>query len=155
MLRLKIKEVLETQGKKSPQNWLIQYCNLTFAKAYNLVNNKQKSIAFEDLSKMCRELDCTPNDLFWWDNSSKMPLKEWHPCISKLVKPSQNSNWVKEIEELDPARVEILKQQMALLKQEKENEAKMIKKEVVNNQLMETADAKLGETVNKTEDSEI
>lgn len=38
-LMLKLKPFLMAQGKKKPQAWLQKYCNLTFTKAYNLINN--------------------------------------------------------------------------------------------------------------------
>ena len=109
MLKLKLKEVLLAQGKQNPQAWLQKHCDLSYMKAHKLVNNKQKSIAFEDLSKICNVLECTPDDLFWWDNAKRHKVTEWHPCILKLTKPSKDVDWTKRIETLDMERVETLK----------------------------------------------
>ena len=76
MLKLKLKEILLAQGKKSPQAWLQENCKLTRMKAYKLVNHKQKSIAYDDLSRICIALECTPDALFWWDNSKKLKVMD-------------------------------------------------------------------------------
>ncbi|MDP2175932.1 MAG: helix-turn-helix transcriptional regulator [Bacteroidota bacterium] len=119
MLKLKIKEVLLSQGKKNPQAWLQKHCNITKAKCYNLIHHKQKSIAFEDLSKICKELNCTPNDLFWWDTTKKTVLPVWHDCITKLSKPTKDENWTARIEGLDLAQVEELKKTMERFEKER------------------------------------
>jgi len=124
MLKLKIKEVLLAQGKKNPQAWLQNNCNITKIKAHNLINNKQKSIAFADLSKICGVLDCTPNELFWWDNAVKPKVAEWHVCMVKLTKPRKDANWTVRIEGLNPERVEALENYMDALEAEKINENK-------------------------------
>ena len=130
MLKLKLKEILLAQGKKSPQAWLQENCKLTKTKANNLINHKQKSIAFEDLSRICIALECTPDELFWWDNSKKLKVAEWHPLSSKLSLPEKHANWTKRIEGLNPARVEALKNFMVSLETEKINESKAIFQEV-------------------------
>ena len=130
MLKLKLKEILLAQGKKSPQAWLQENCKLTRMKAYKLVNHKQKSIAYDDLSRICIALECTPDALFWWDNSKKLKVMEWHPLTTKLVKPDKEADWTKRIEGLNPERVEVLKNLMIKLETEKINETKAIFNEV-------------------------
>ena len=130
MLKLKLKEILLAQGKKSPQAWLQENCNLTKIKAHNLINHKQKSIAFEDLSRICIALECTPDALFWFDNSKKLKVMEWHPLSFKLTIPDKEANWTRRIEGLNPERVEALKNFMVSLETEKINETKAIFQEV-------------------------
>jgi len=130
MLKLKIKQVLLALGNKSPQGWLQTYCNMTQSKAYNLVNGKQKSISFADLSKICNVLQCTPDELFWWDNSAKSTIMEWHPCIIKLAKPDKEANWMLRVGGLNPDRVETLKNFMLTLEAERINESKTVFQEV-------------------------
>jgi|GEM_PF-924983 len=130
MLKLKLKQVLLAQGKKSPQAWLQENCSMTQSKAHNLVNNKQKSIAFEDLGKICRVLQCTPDELFWWENTKRTQIEEWHPCRVKLIEPDKAANWTVRIEGLNPDRVEALKQFMITLETEKRTETKVAYDEV-------------------------
>jgi len=124
MLKLKIKQVLLAQGKQNPQVWLQTHCGLTYRKAFNIINNKQKSIAFADLSNICSVLDCTPDELFWWDNAVKPKVAEWHVCMVKLNKPRKDANWTKRIEGLNPDRVESLENYMDALETDKINENK-------------------------------
>lgn len=35
----------------------------------NMVNNRTKSIRFENIETICRLLDCTPNELFLIDDN--------------------------------------------------------------------------------------
>ena len=85
MLTLKLKEVLAQNGKLEPYRWLTRLCGLSKAKATNLLNLKQKSIAFKDLSKLCEALQCTPNDLFYWKETPGYPLLESHPMRTQLT----------------------------------------------------------------------
>ena len=126
MLKLKLKHVLLSQGRQHPTAWLQKNCNMTFSKAHNLVNNKQKSIAFEDLSKICSVLECTPDELFWWDDTKKKRLHEWHPIKAKLITPAKDSNWASRVEGLNPDRVEALKKYLLTLETEKMAEARKI-----------------------------
>lgn len=130
MLKLKLKQVLLAQGKTKPINWLRKHCGLTYRKAFNLVHNKQKSIAFEDLSKICSVMECTPNELFWWDNSTKHKVMEWHPCRAQLHEPSKDSNWILRVQGLNPDRVEVLQKTLEELELAKINEAKKIANEL-------------------------
>lgn len=127
MLKLKLKEILLAQGKLKPQAWLQTYCGFTQAKAHNLINLKQKSIAFADLSKICAVLNCTPDELFWWDNTKRGHVDEGHPCRVKLIAPSKDANWTKRIGDLNPDRVDALKKFMEKLETEKDDERNIIK----------------------------
>lgn len=67
MLRLKVLELLEEQGKT--KYWLYKQLGMSYQNFNNMVLNKTKSIRYETLETMCQLLDCTPNDLFVidWD----------------------------------------------------------------------------------------
>lgn len=67
MLRLKVLELLEEQGKT--KYWLYKQLGMSYQNFNNMVLNKTKSIRYETLETMCQLLDCTPNDLFMidWD----------------------------------------------------------------------------------------
>ena len=105
MLHFKVKEILEASGKKFPSAWLVKHCGFSLPKAHNIVNNKQKSINLKDFSKLCENLNCTPNDLMYWDQSKFNPLLDSHPCITKLTKPTKNSNWFTIFSKLPPDKI--------------------------------------------------
>ena len=61
MIKITINEVLEEKGRT--KYWLIKETELNFHTVTNLVKNKTTSIKFETLEKICKALDCTPNDI--------------------------------------------------------------------------------------------
>jgi len=105
MLKFKIKEVLEASGKLHPGNWLMKNSGLGEGKSYKLVNSLQKSISLEDLSKLCRILNCTPNDLLYWEQTAQNRLPTDHPCLLNLEKPIKNGDWNSIFRKMSPDKV--------------------------------------------------
>ncbi len=62
MITLKVLELLESKGKT--KYWLYKQLGMSYQNFSNMINNKTKSIRYENIETMCRLLDCTPNDLF-------------------------------------------------------------------------------------------
>ena len=61
MIRLKALELLEKKGKT--KYWLYKQLGMSYQNFSNMVNNKTKSIRYENIETMCLLLECTPNDL--------------------------------------------------------------------------------------------
>lgn len=61
-MKFRILEILKEKGKT--KYWLYIRLGLSYQNFTNLVNNKTKSIKFENLKSLCDILECTPNDLF-------------------------------------------------------------------------------------------
>lgn len=61
MVKIKIDKVLEEKGKT--KYWLIKESELNFHTVTNLVKNKTTGIQFDTLEKICKTLECTPNDI--------------------------------------------------------------------------------------------
>ena len=61
-MKLRILEILKEKGKT--KYWLYIQLGLSYQNFNNIVNNKTKSIKFENLKAICDILECTPNDLF-------------------------------------------------------------------------------------------
>lgn len=102
MLKYKIKERIVTQGNLKPYAYLRKFCQFGQGKAFNILSGKQKAINIDDLSTLCENLWCTPNDLFYWDNtpSSRLPLD--HPCITELKPPTEFGDWPMVFKKLRP-----------------------------------------------------
>ena len=62
MLRLKVVELLEQQGKT--KYWLYKQLGMSYQNFNRMANNKTKSIRYEMIETLCQVLECTPNDLF-------------------------------------------------------------------------------------------
>lgn len=66
MLELNVLEILKKKEKS--KYWLFNELNQISTMSYtnfnNIVENKTKSIKYENIEKFCNILDCEPNDLF-------------------------------------------------------------------------------------------
>ena len=66
MLKLNVLEILKKQGKTKYWlfNQLNQFGNMSYTNFNNIISNKTKSIKYENIEKLCKILNCQPNDLF-------------------------------------------------------------------------------------------
>lgn len=61
-----LKEYLEQHDKSV--YWLIKEANLSHKAGYDLVNGITKGIQFDTLEKICKALNCLPNDILKIDS---------------------------------------------------------------------------------------
>lgn len=61
MVHLQIKELL--RKNKKTKYWLVKNLEMSYQSVTDLMENKTKGIKFETLEKLCKVLECTPNDL--------------------------------------------------------------------------------------------
>ena len=113
MLKLKLKEMMAMQGIAKPTTWLSKTIGISYTKALRMLNNEHQTIALKDMSEICNLLQCTPNDLFYWDNA-KEKLHPSHPCVQQLVAPPKNAEWKKIFNQLPPSSMSKLRD-LALL----------------------------------------
>lgn len=69
-MKLKLKELLEVNNKSV--YWLKTKTNISHATIYKMVNNQTTIIAFKNLEKICKVLNCTPNDVFDFTDKGEM-----------------------------------------------------------------------------------
>ena len=62
MVSLRINEILKKKDKTS--YWLAKQCDISQNNMLKICNGETTSIRFETLEKICKALDCTPNDVF-------------------------------------------------------------------------------------------
>lgn len=62
MVTLNIKEILKKKGKT--KYWLVKNMEMGYQTIDDMMNNNTKGIRFETIDKLCKVLECTPNDLF-------------------------------------------------------------------------------------------
>ena len=66
MIELNVDKLLEQKGKS--RYWLFNQLNsiknISYSNFLNLIDNRTKSIKYENIEKLCDVLECTPNDLF-------------------------------------------------------------------------------------------
>jgi hypothetical protein len=89
----------------------MKVCGFSRGKAFNLLNNNQKAISLNDISTLCEMLFCTPNDLYYWENTASKRLSETHPCITQLSPPGNLDNWQLMLKKLTPDKISELYRQ--------------------------------------------
>ena len=62
MVYINIKELLKEKVKKT--YWLIKNMEGSYQSISHMMNNETTGIKFETIEKLCKLLECTPNDLF-------------------------------------------------------------------------------------------
>lgn len=62
MVYINIKELLKEKGKT--KYWLIKNMEGSCQSISHMMNNETTGIKFETIEKLCKLLECTPNDLF-------------------------------------------------------------------------------------------
>ncbi len=66
MVKLNVLELLEKRQKS--KYWLYMQLGMSYQNFNNMVNNKTKSIRYETLEALCQIFECTPNELFIFDD---------------------------------------------------------------------------------------
>ena len=61
MFKLKVKEVLESQNKTA--YWLSKQTGISPNNIGKICNGETMNIRFDTLEKICKALNCTPNDI--------------------------------------------------------------------------------------------
>ena len=62
MLKLKVKELLEKNGKT--KYWLYKQMGMSYQNFSRMINNETKSIRYENIETLCLLFNCQPNDLY-------------------------------------------------------------------------------------------
>ena len=62
MVYINIKELLKEKGKT--KYWLIKNMESSYQSISHMMNNETTGIKFETIEKLCKLLECTPNELF-------------------------------------------------------------------------------------------
>lgn len=60
-MKLKINEILEESG--NTKYWLMKKTGATYQTIQKLCTGQTRSIQFDTLEKICKALNCTPNDI--------------------------------------------------------------------------------------------
>lgn len=106
MLKLKVKEMLQSRGVVYPQAWLRKNLRISYTKANQIVHARLKWVNMQDLDALCQKLDCTPNDLMYYvQDGRQTPLEPAHN-LRKLHPPYMDSDLIRVLGKLPPKRVE-------------------------------------------------
>lgn len=67
MIKLNVLELLKKKDKS--KYWLFMQLGMSYQNFNNMVNNRTKSIRYETMEALCQIFECTPNDLFIYDEN--------------------------------------------------------------------------------------
>ena len=90
MLILDIERVLRLRNIENPYKFLIRH-GFVPQTATNYIKKKAVQIQPAKLERLCRILNCTPNDLFEWQDDGKTPVPETHALHSLKRDPTAKS----------------------------------------------------------------
>jgi len=78
MLTLSLKPIFKARGIDKPYSFLVKagFSNHT---ATYMLNHHVKEVQLRHIEILCRELHCTPNDLFVWRMDSNNLVSKEHP----------------------------------------------------------------------------
>lgn len=62
MIKMNIQNILDKKNKT--RYWLVKVLDSNYQTVNRLCDNASISIHLETIEKLCRALDCTPNDIF-------------------------------------------------------------------------------------------
>lgn len=98
MLKFKLSSILRVRGVEKTFAFL-QKRGFTRTIASNLINDKTISIKIGQIETLCRELNCTPNDLFEFEPNANDAISPQHPLnsLNRRLNSSKIQKVVKEI----------------------------------------------------------
>ena len=66
MIKMNLQNLLNKKGKT--RYWLVKEMQTTYKTVNKLCDNTLTGLQLETIEKLCEILDCTPNDLFIFDD---------------------------------------------------------------------------------------
>lgn len=69
MVKLNVLKLLEESGKT--KYWLYKQLDMSYQNFNKMVNNETKSIRYDKIDALCGVFDCSPNELFVYDEDEK------------------------------------------------------------------------------------
>ena len=85
--------------------------------ANNLANDRVANIKIKHLERLCRLLNCTPNDLFEWQPETDKPLSESH-ALNSLKREKSTSRISQIIKEIPVEKLDKIESLLNQLKDE-------------------------------------
>lgn len=67
MVRLNVLPLLEQRGRT--KYWLYKQLGMSYQNFSRMIHNQTASIRYENIETICRLLECTPNELFSFEDS--------------------------------------------------------------------------------------
>ncbi len=66
MIKLRVIDILNEKGKT--KYWLFKNMDMSYQNFDNMIKNRTSAIKFKNIELLCELLECTPNDLFEFED---------------------------------------------------------------------------------------
>lgn len=97
MIRMNLNVIGRMRNIPNLRQFLIRRVGINHITADKLLKGDASSIRFDHLEAICRELYCTPDDIFEWVSSKdNLPLPENHP-LQKLADKKEAREFLSRI----------------------------------------------------------
>jgi len=116
MLRFNVMRVMNLRGIHKPWVFLVRN-GFIRSTANNFYNGNVREIKVEHIEKLCLLLNCTPSDLFEWEQSATSPALNENQALNSLVREKSAPTITEIVRDLPIERMEEIGE---LLKQMKE-----------------------------------
>ena len=83
MISFNINQILEEKGKTC--YWLAKQCNMSPNNMAKICNGETTSVRLETLEKICKTLECTPNDIIKSNDPQMNRLLAYRNELNKLM----------------------------------------------------------------------
>lgn len=116
MLFFNLRRILAMRGVEKPMAYL-QKRGFQRSTAAQLANNKVSQLKIAHLERLCRDLNCVPNDLFEWHPDAAHPTAENHP-LNALIRNTGEFAISQIVKDIPIERLQRAKELLEQLKDE-------------------------------------
>lgn len=106
MLKLQIKEMLESKGYKANAQAL-RNLGFSYATAYKLIKGEVNTISFKHLEALCSFLNCTPNDLYRFVPENPLQFPKSHSLWQIREREQAIENPAEIVKRMNPEQLEL------------------------------------------------
>ncbi len=106
MLYIDFKSLLEARNISHPHKFLLDN-GFTKPMAYRILHQELGTVRLTHLFRLCKLLNCTPNDVIRYKPSLNEPLNETHP-LNKIKGPAFDTSAKQLLESLSPEELKAM-----------------------------------------------
>lgn len=90
MLQINLNILMRKRNIRNPRQFLIRRAGINHVMATKILKNEVELLRMSHLEAICRELRCTPNEVFdWKPQAHETPLPEHHPLLKLSGKEAE------------------------------------------------------------------
>ncbi|MCC7520625.1 MAG: helix-turn-helix transcriptional regulator [Flavobacteriaceae bacterium] len=118
MLAYQIKKICKLRGIANPHSFLVQI-GISSTVAQKFLNDDTYTLRVRHIEALCLNLNCTPNDLFYYKPSANRNLRNTIP-LDALIRKEDEIDIVNQLRSLDINQMKAVSQWIDKLKENQE-----------------------------------